>query len=359
MATPISPITTPARRRAESRSSPAAAITSTVNTGVVALRIEASPLEMNVCPVTIRQEWQDVVERRDGEEWPPARNPLRESDAIDKQQRQQQDRRERYPQQHDRQRRQFADRHTDKKERAAPQHRQTAPSSDQSLMWMRWSVDVTAVGGPRDRAHRLARKPALRPPGFPQSRGTPRAPASYLSVGPVRDAGAAGSSLALGLAQTQAYGRRRRAFCAVRPAAAGAERRHQRLVRLATHRAVRLNRPQTSRVTLVAFVALGTGLALGSGAPPLAPPHPWRRPRPWRQPHPWPSTPLAPASPWRRRFALVALLILGAGGPASALSPARTCAPCAPCGPGGPCSPFGPGSRPQAASESAIPTRRT
>jgi len=46
MATPINPMTTPATRRACSFSSPAAAITRTVNSGVVALRIEASPLEI-------------------------------------------------------------------------------------------------------------------------------------------------------------------------------------------------------------------------------------------------------------------------------------------------------------------------
>ena len=46
MATPISPMTTPATRLALSFSSPAAAMTSTVNSGVVAFRIEASPLDI-------------------------------------------------------------------------------------------------------------------------------------------------------------------------------------------------------------------------------------------------------------------------------------------------------------------------
>ena len=36
-------------------SSPAAAITATVNSGVVALRIEASPLGTYICPVTISE----------------------------------------------------------------------------------------------------------------------------------------------------------------------------------------------------------------------------------------------------------------------------------------------------------------
>ena len=43
--TPISPITTPATRRVIKRSSPKLASTSTVNSGVVALSTEASPLE--------------------------------------------------------------------------------------------------------------------------------------------------------------------------------------------------------------------------------------------------------------------------------------------------------------------------
>ena len=43
MITPIKPATTPAIRRACSFSSPATAITTTVNSGVVAFRIEASP----------------------------------------------------------------------------------------------------------------------------------------------------------------------------------------------------------------------------------------------------------------------------------------------------------------------------
>jgi hypothetical protein len=44
MITPIRPTSTPPTRRIESFSSPLAAITSTVNSGVVAFRIEASPL---------------------------------------------------------------------------------------------------------------------------------------------------------------------------------------------------------------------------------------------------------------------------------------------------------------------------
>ena len=51
----MSPMTTPATRCASSLSSPAAAITSTVNSGVVAFRIEANPLETSVCPVTISE----------------------------------------------------------------------------------------------------------------------------------------------------------------------------------------------------------------------------------------------------------------------------------------------------------------
>ena len=48
--TPTRPISTPATLYAVSLSSPKAAVTITVNSGVVALAIEASPLVMNVCP---------------------------------------------------------------------------------------------------------------------------------------------------------------------------------------------------------------------------------------------------------------------------------------------------------------------
>src|SRR4051812_10831077 len=64
----------------------------------------------------------------------------------------------------------------------------------------------------------------------------------------------------LGLAQTQADGRWRRAFGAIFRAAAGTEHRHQRFIRLATHCAVRLNQPQAG-ITLFALVALGACFA--------------------------------------------------------------------------------------------------
>jgi hypothetical protein len=76
----------------------------------------------------------------------------------------------------------------------------------------------------------------------------------------------------LGFTQAQAYGRWRRTFCAVRGTASRAEHRHQRLVRLATHRTVNLHGPQAGAggiapVSLFAFVALLTlfaGCALGA-----------------------------------------------------------------------------------------------
>jgi len=55
MTTPTRPIVTPARRRADSLSSSNADTTTTVNNGVVAFRIDASPLPTKVCPVTIRE----------------------------------------------------------------------------------------------------------------------------------------------------------------------------------------------------------------------------------------------------------------------------------------------------------------
>ncbi len=55
MITPISPAITPATRRANSLSSLASAITTTVNNGVVAFRIDASPEDTKVCPVTISE----------------------------------------------------------------------------------------------------------------------------------------------------------------------------------------------------------------------------------------------------------------------------------------------------------------
>jgi hypothetical protein len=55
MITPTNPSATPATRRTCNASSLAAAITSTVNNGVVALRMEASPLGMKVWPITIRE----------------------------------------------------------------------------------------------------------------------------------------------------------------------------------------------------------------------------------------------------------------------------------------------------------------
>jgi hypothetical protein len=63
MATPISPTITPATRRTMSFSSPAAAITTTVNSGVVALRIEASPLGMVVCPITISENGSTLLNK--------------------------------------------------------------------------------------------------------------------------------------------------------------------------------------------------------------------------------------------------------------------------------------------------------
>ncbi|MGX1322450.1 hypothetical protein AB7M17_005903 [Bradyrhizobium sp. USDA 377] len=55
MITPRSPSATPARRRICNASSPAPAMTITVNNGVVAFRIEASPLGMKVWPITISE----------------------------------------------------------------------------------------------------------------------------------------------------------------------------------------------------------------------------------------------------------------------------------------------------------------
>src|SRR3954468_5906883 len=55
MITPARPSATPAKRRSRKASSPAAAITITVNSGVVAFRIDASPLGMKVWPITISE----------------------------------------------------------------------------------------------------------------------------------------------------------------------------------------------------------------------------------------------------------------------------------------------------------------
>jgi hypothetical protein len=55
MITPERPNATPATRRSRKASSPAAAITITVNSGVVAFRIDASPLGMKVWPTTISE----------------------------------------------------------------------------------------------------------------------------------------------------------------------------------------------------------------------------------------------------------------------------------------------------------------
>ncbi|MET3339713.1 hypothetical protein ABIF52_000094 [Bradyrhizobium japonicum] len=55
MTTPTTPRTTPATRRICRASSPAIAMTVTVNSGVVAFRMEASPLGMMVWPITISE----------------------------------------------------------------------------------------------------------------------------------------------------------------------------------------------------------------------------------------------------------------------------------------------------------------
>ena len=55
MTTPTTPRTTPATRRTCKASSPAIAMTITVNSGVVAFRIEARPLGMKVWPITISE----------------------------------------------------------------------------------------------------------------------------------------------------------------------------------------------------------------------------------------------------------------------------------------------------------------
>src|SRR3954451_18813413 len=55
MITPARPSATPATRRSRKASSPAAAITITVNSGVVAFRTDASPLGMKVWPITISE----------------------------------------------------------------------------------------------------------------------------------------------------------------------------------------------------------------------------------------------------------------------------------------------------------------
>ena len=63
MITPTRPATTPTTRRAASGSSPAAAITSTVNSGVVALSTEAMPLAIRVWPETMSENGMTLLRR--------------------------------------------------------------------------------------------------------------------------------------------------------------------------------------------------------------------------------------------------------------------------------------------------------
>ena len=76
MTTPIRPTTTPATRRARSVSSPAAAITITVNSGVVAFSIEASPLGIQVWPVTISENGSTLLNSPIAKNGVQPENPL-------------------------------------------------------------------------------------------------------------------------------------------------------------------------------------------------------------------------------------------------------------------------------------------
>ena len=108
MITPTRPARTPTTRRAASGSSPAAAITRTVNSGVVALSTEASPLAIRVWPETMSENGMTLLRS------PITRNGIQPAQARGQprpagpQHRQQQDGRDRHPGEHDGERRQLA-----------------------------------------------------------------------------------------------------------------------------------------------------------------------------------------------------------------------------------------------------------
>src|SRR5947209_5147620 len=82
--TPQKPNVKPATRAASSFSSAVARwATSTANSGVVALRIAASPLGISVCPPQDQAERERVIQKSEDGEWPPGRIRVGQRSAGD------------------------------------------------------------------------------------------------------------------------------------------------------------------------------------------------------------------------------------------------------------------------------------